>query len=214
GLFPVRHAFTASLPHGDRLGAFGPPEIGRARTRQRIALARIFARLQPVAGSRLQAPKRVLPPVLAPGLPLDLCLPANPASAARPGVLLLRFGLPAAGDISTAHRHVGKGPHDGRVEIGVRFLDQARAELFAEGPAPDLLYCAAWQGAELKRPVGDTDQPRHLEAEGGQDVPDLAVLALAQPDGEPGIRPLLTVERGLDRTVIDSADGHAFLQPF
>jgi hypothetical protein len=41
---------------------------------------------------------------------------------------------------------------------------------------------------------------------------DFAVLAFAQTDGEPGVRPLLAIERRLDPGIIDALDIYAAAQ--
>src|SRR5438874_1843133 len=63
--------------------------------------------------------------------------------------------------------------------------------------------------AELERPVGEADQPRHGVAEMLEGAAHLAVLALLQRQGEPGVRALLAVERGADRAISDAVDGDA-----
>jgi len=89
-------------------------------------------------------------------------------------------------------------------------------ELLADHPRPHLFQLAGAQGAQGQRPVRQADQPVHLQADGLQDLADLAVLALVQGDREPevgALRPLLGfVEPCLDRTIADAVDGHALLQ--
>ena len=66
--------------------------------------------------------------------------------------------------------------------------------------------------AELERPERDADQPVHLQAEMLQHIAHLAVLALADREGEPDIRALLAVERRLDRAIAHAVDRHALAQ--
>ena len=67
--------------------------------------------------------------------------------------------------------------------------------------------------AELERPERDADQPVHLQPERLEHLAHLAVLALADAEGEPDIGALLAVERRLDRPVADAVDGDAAAQP-
>src|SRR5262249_50905016 len=92
------------------------------------------------------------------------------------------------------------------------FLARAAAQLLAQHLGRHLLDRAAAEVAELKRAVGEADQPRYRIAVLADHPPHLAVLALLQRQGDPGVRPLLTVERGADRAVIDAVDADAFLQ--
>src|SRR4029077_19956215 len=92
----------------------------------------------------------------------------------------------------------------------------AAAELVGEHLPRHLLDSAALEQAELERPVGEADQPRHRIAEMLEHTPDLAVAPLAQPDLEPGIAALLALELGGDRPIGDALDGDAVgeaLQP-
>ena len=67
--------------------------------------------------------------------------------------------------------------------------------------------------AELERPERHADQAVHRQPEMTEHVLHLAVLALADGEGEPHVRSLLAVERGLDRPVADAVDGDAGAQP-
>src|SRR3546814_20252581 len=84
-----------------------------------------------------------------------------------------------------------------------------QAELLPEHPALHLLDLPRLDVAELERPVGDPDQPADAEAEMLHDPPDLAVLALAQADGQPGVGARRLVDRHLDRAVFDAVDSEA-----
>ena len=114
----------------------------------------------------------------------------------------------------TPHRLVGKRPGDLGIEIRPRFLHQPLAQLVAQHAALDLQHVPFRQFVELERTVGNADQPRDLEAEGAENVPHLAVLALAQRQRQPGIGALLPVERRFHRAVEDAVDGDPFAQAF
>src|SRR5215475_7170928 len=73
---------------------------------------------------------------------------------------------------------------------------RAEAELFLQHLAHHLFDRALVQMAELERAVGDADQAADRPAEMAAELADLAVLALGQCHGEPGIVALLAVERG------------------
>jgi hypothetical protein len=84
-------------------------------------------------------------------------------------------------------------------------LDQLRhAKLIGHDARAHLLHRAFGQRAEPERPEGDADEPVHLEPQPRQRAPDLAVLALPQPDRQPRIRPLLAIERNLHRLVANA----------
>src|SRR5258708_25347680 len=89
---------------------------------------------------------------------------------------------------------------------------RARAELLAQPLAGHFLDRAAREIAELERPVGDADEPRHAEPQMLHDAADLAVLALVQAYREPGIAALLAIEYGADRTIGHAVDGDARLE--
>ena len=100
-----------------------------------------------------------------------------------------------------------------RVEIraGLRRRSSRRAARAA--PAVfDFLHRAVGELAQLERPERHADQPVHLQAERLQHVAHLAVLALADGEGEPDIGALLAVERRLDRPVAHAVDGDAAAQ--
>src|SRR5690348_5680106 len=88
----------------------------------------------------------------------------------------------------------------------------ADAELLAQHLARHFLDGAARQVAELERPVGNADEPRNAQAQMLHDAADLAILALVQADGEPGIAALLAIEHGADRAVAHAVDGDARLE--
>src|SRR5438552_4752865 len=139
----------------------------------------------------------------------------QPAFAAWTAVALPRefrpFGL-VTPRLAAPHRLVGERLRYLGVEIGAGFLDQPLAELVAQHAALDLQHMTLRQILELERPVGNADQPRHLEAKRAEDVSHLAVLAFAQTDRQPGVGALLAVERCFDRSVEHAVDGDAFAQ--
>src|SRR5215831_4133352 len=181
---------TAALAVGEEAGAFRAGRIlGRAPA--------------------LVAPAAIVPPqrrvVLAPGI-----------AAARPaGRLVAHLALaPALGCAVALARALGAPAarrlrlgcplRDRRGEIALRLGNDPGAELLAQHPRAHLLDRALGELAELERTVGDADQPVHLQAEIAEHVPHLAVLALPDRKGEPHVRPLLAVERRLDRPVLDA----------
>lgn len=99
-----------------------------------------------------------------------------------------------------------------RFEIRLRLIDEARAELVAQGASAHFQRLAFRQVAELERTVGDADQAVDLEAERAEHVLDLAVLAFAQAHGDPDVAALAAVERRFDRTVENAVDGNTVLQ--
>jgi len=130
-------------------------------------------------------------------------------SALRCAVALARsaLGAPAARRL-----RLGCPLCDRRGEIALRLGNDPGAELLAQHPRAHLLDRALGELAELERSVGDADQPVHLQAEIAEHVPHLAVLALPDRKGEPHVRPLLAVERRLDRPVLDAVDRDATAQ--
>src|SRR3546814_10556963 len=75
-----------------------------------------------------------------------------------------------------------------------RRLGRSGAELVAQHFRRHLFGRARQQVAELERAEGDADQPADRPAEMLADATDLAVLALAQAHGQPGILALLAIE--------------------
>ncbi len=62
---------------------------------------------------------------------------------------------------------------------------------------------------ELEGSIGEADQPRYRVPQMFENPPHLAVLALLQRQGHPGVRALLAVELGADRAIGDRVDGDA-----
>ena len=127
-----------------------------------------------------------------------------------------------AGDGAPA-QGAGDDPHARRrAALGVARLARARssstgslrlssaasrgAQLIGEHMPLYRLGFAGLQVEKLERPVGDADQAVHVDAEVGEDAPHLAVLALAQGHGDPGVGALHAVEAGLDRPVAHAFD--------
>src|SRR5882724_10530998 len=98
-----------------------------------------------------------------------------------------------------------------RFECGLRLLFGflAEAELFFHHLARHFLDLSLFEMAELERTVGEADEATDRPAEMTADVADLAVLALGQGHGQPGIVALLPVEARMDRAVADALDGQA-----
>src|SRR5581483_7358979 len=99
-----------------------------------------------------------------------------------------------------------------RFEIGVGLRRKPRPQRLAQLLGYDLLDLAVVEPAQFERPVADANEPVHLEPEVLEHLAHLAVLALANADGEPDIGALLAVERRLDRPVVDAGDADAVLQ--
>src|ERR1051326_779780 len=100
----------------------------------------------------------------------------------------------------------------GRRKIRARLGDNARSQLLAQDAGAYLLDLAVGQFAELKRSERHADEPRHSKAKRAENVAHLAVLALADREGEPQVRALVAVERRLDRAVLDAFDADAVAQ--
>src|SRR5262245_13329794 len=98
----------------------------------------------------------------------------------------------------------------GKIDPGDR--GQALAELLAQVARLHLLDGTGRQLAELERPERYADEARHLQAEMAEHIAHLAVLALANGEGEPRVGALLAVEARLDCAVADAVDGHAVAQ--
>jgi hypothetical protein len=97
-------------------------------------------------------------------------------------------------------------------EIAARKFDDTRAELLAKRCGLDFRDRAFGKIAELERPECHPDQAIHLQPEMGEHVSHLAVLALADREGEPHIGALLPFERRLDRPVMNAVNGDATTQ--
>src|ERR1700722_2205419 len=85
----------------------------------------------------------------------------------------------------------------------------ARSELVFEHLFRHLLDRAAVEMTELERSVGEADEAGHGIAEMLHDPAHLAVLAFAQAERDPRVRPLLAFELGPDRTVGRAVDRDA-----
>src|SRR5260370_19679933 len=67
---------------------------------------------------------------------------------------------------------------------------------------------------ELERPVGDPNEARDIEPEMREDPTDLAILALLQRHGEPGIAALGALQLRADRPVGNPVERQPLLQRF
>src|SRR5260370_15296308 len=67
---------------------------------------------------------------------------------------------------------------------------------------------------ELERPVGDPNEARDIEPEMREDPTDLAILALLQRHGEPGIAALVALQLRADLPVGNPVGLHPLLQLF
>jgi len=61
--------------------------------------------------------------------------------------------------------------------------------------------------AELERPISEADQPCYRVPQMFENPSHLAVLALLQRQGDPGVRSLLAVDLDADRAIGDAVDG-------
>ena len=81
-----------------------------------------------------------------------------------------------------------------------------QAKLIAQDAGANFLYLAGFQLVQAEGAIAGADQPVHRQADGRHGAADLAVLAFAQADGQPGIRALVAVEHdlhGLERLAFD-----------
>src|SRR3990170_2319521 len=91
-------------------------------------------------------------------------------------------------------------------------LGKLRSELIGEHTPLRLIDRAFGKIAERERPERNADEPVHGQSEMLGELLHLAVLAFAQGDREPEIRPLLEVDARLDRPVMNAIDGDASAQ--
>jgi hypothetical protein len=99
-----------------------------------------------------------------------------------------------------------------RIEVRSRLLDQFRPERVFQFCRRHLFRRPLFDVAQFEGSVADADQPADFQPERFHHAPNLAVLALADADIEPGIRLELTLERRFDRTVMHAVDGDALFQ--
>ncbi|KQB16010.1 hypothetical protein AP073_12340 [Rhodobacter capsulatus] len=86
------------------------------------------------------------------------------------------------------------------------------AQLVAQHLALHLDHRPRFHVIEPERAVADPDQPVHRHADFGHRAADLAVLALADAHGQPGIGALLAVKADFHRLEILALDGDAAAQ--
>src|SRR3954447_2851811 len=122
---------------------------------------------------------------------------SSPSGAAS----LMPLWLPASIRMCAPGRQLDRG--SGR---GPRFLFWllAEAELFLHHLARHFLDLAFVEMAELEGAVGEADETADAPAEMAAELADLAILALGQRHGEPGIVALLPVEARMHRTIADA----------
>ena len=139
------------------------------------------------------------------------------AKALLRGVLALRAGAagsagalrPALGAAGVACRGVAFRAREAAI---FHAHQQPVAQLFAQHLALHLDDIAGLHLIEPERPVADADQPVHRHAHLGHRAANLAVLALADAHGQPGVGALLAVEADLHRLEILALDGDALAQ--
>ena len=110
-----------------------------------------------------------------------------------------------------AHLRRLRAPRPPRQRLLRRLLDKTK--LLAQRLARHLAHRAGLDLAQLERTITHPDEPVHRDAQIFHHPADLAVLALAQPHREPGIRPLLAVELHLHRRVIHPLHRDTRAQP-
>jgi hypothetical protein len=92
------------------------------------------------------------------------------------------------------------------VEIGAGLVGEAAAELLAQHAGGHGFDFALGEVAELERAVADADEAVDLQAQGAEDVLDLAVLAFAQAEHHPGVGALGAFKLGVDRAILHAID--------
>ena len=106
----------------------------------------------------------------------------------------------------------GRVRGNGSGEICARQRCDAFTELVAQHARAHFLHCALVHFPELKRAIGNADQPVHLQPEMLQHITYFAVLAFADGKGEPDIGALFAVERGFDGAIAHAGNLHAIAQ--
>ena len=91
-------------------------------------------------------------------------------------------------------------------------LGGGQTKLVAHHAGAQLFDLAFLQRAKLERPVRDPQQAVHRVADLFHGAANFAVLAFAQPDGEPCISALLTIKVHGHRLEAFAVDHHAFAQ--
>src|SRR5262252_17826 len=109
-------------------------------------------------------------------------------------------------------RRLGRAFRDRPAEIATGLVDDAIAQLPAQIFCLDLLDGAFGKFGEAERPELDPDQAIDLQTEVAQHVAHLAVLALADGEGEPDVGTLLALKRRFNRPIPDAIDGDAVAQ--
>src|SRR5215471_5998623 len=100
----------------------------------------------------------------------------------------------------------------GRREIGARLRNDLVPKLLAQHPRFDLRNFALSEFAELKRPIGNADQPVHFESEMRKHIAHLAVLPLPDREDQPDIGPLFALQSRIDGSVFHVLDLEPILQ--
>src|ERR1700680_3607040 len=103
-------------------------------------------------------------------------------------------------------------PLSGLPIAGLAGARRTLAELVLEHLLRHLVDRAPREMAELKRSVSEADQPGDRISQMFENAAHLAVLALLQRQGDPGVGALLAFEVGADRAIDDAVDGGAARQ--
>src|SRR6516165_353994 len=96
---------------------------------------------------------------------------------------------------------------DRRGEIRARKRGDAFTQLLAQHAGTHLFHFAFAKFTKLKRAERDADQAGDGEAQVAEHIAHLAVLALADGEGEPQVGALHAIKRCFDRAVVDAVDG-------
>src|ERR1700730_2094608 len=96
--------------------------------------------------------------------------------------------------------------------VGGGGLGVAASELLRQHLLRYLRNCAASQISELKRPIGEADQARHLAPKMLEHPAHLAVLPFPQRHRDPGVAALPAFETRADRAVGYAVDGDALFE--
>ncbi len=94
----------------------------------------------------------------------------------------------------------------GGSEVDAGGCRQVLAELIAEDSGAHLFHSAVGQIEQLERSERESDEAVHLQSDMLEHPLDLAVLAFAQPHGQPAIAALNAIELGLDTGVGDTVN--------
>ncbi len=140
-----------------------------------------------------------------PGWPLPLSPAPGIGSAFARGALAPPTPLAARGFGGRLCRR--RAPFDQRrVEIDAGLSRELCAQLVAQDPGAHFRHLALGEIAEFEGAEGNADEAVDRKPQVLEHLLDLAVLALAQAHGDPGVRALLAVELRLDGRIVDAVE--------